>query len=413
MLNQVQTPMNFKAEAYPVNYNKRYTPPMSDGALDQGVNDLFLMQEMQNQKAEKKAKKKEAWYKTGVCAQVGLAIAFGIMAATSVLTYRLQAGKLSLGGDKMLNFKKFAKDALPALESDSVNPKTRDFVNLIKKRNTMNKEIAQYAGTKSSEQAVLFYGPSGTGKTFSAKLMANELGAEYAEVDFPKLSSKFIGETSVNIKKIFEELDAKAKAEPKKKFLVAFNEIDAMLIPMEKGGEHHSILENRTAFLNGLDLVKGLENVKIVGTTNARPNKGELDSAAMSRFGNLFEIELPTKKEVVAALKWHLRDCKAATDHKFFDNNTAAINSFADELVKKKFSQRDVEKLAENAQTRFGIALEGKTNFASEKFDMKYLKEALKAKGETTAALKESASKKTPEAPQKLNLWQKIAILMS
>ena len=58
--------------------------------------------------------------------------------------------------------------------------------------------------------------------------------------------------------------------------------------------------------------IKEFKNVKIVGTTNADPKSGNLDLAALSRFGNLFEVELPTRKEIIASLKWHLKDCEAA-----------------------------------------------------------------------------------------------------
>ena len=126
----------------------------------------------------------------------------------------------------------------------------------------MDEKVAKYAGSKSAEQCVLFHGPSGTGKTFSAKLMANELGAQYAEVDFPKIASPYVGQASKNINQVFSDIAAKAKAEPNKKFLVAFNEIDSMLIPMEKSGSNQSyVLENRTAFLNGLDSIKEFKKI--------------------------------------------------------------------------------------------------------------------------------------------------------
>ena len=108
---------------------------------------------------------------------------------------------------------------MPELSSDSVNPKARDFIKMVKERTGMDEKVAKYAGSKSAEQCVLFHGPSGTGKTFSAKLMANELGAQYAEVDFPKIASPYVGQASKNINQVFSDIAAKAKAEPNKKFL--------------------------------------------------------------------------------------------------------------------------------------------------------------------------------------------------
>ena len=58
MLTQIntQTPIRFKANDYQVNYNNRYTPPMPE---DSPMDDVFMMQVMEQQKAAKKEKSKE------------------------------------------------------------------------------------------------------------------------------------------------------------------------------------------------------------------------------------------------------------------------------------------------------------------------------------------------------------------
>ena len=43
----------FKAAAAPVSYNNRYTPPMSEENV---MNDIFLMQQAEQQKASKREK---------------------------------------------------------------------------------------------------------------------------------------------------------------------------------------------------------------------------------------------------------------------------------------------------------------------------------------------------------------------
>ena len=159
--------------------------------------------------------------------------------------------------------------------------------------------------------------------------------------------------------------------------------------------------------------IKEFKNVKIVGTTNADPKSGNLDLAALSRFGNLFEVELPTRKEIIASLKWHLKDCEAAKKGLLNNKNEREIEKFADELLKKHFSQRDVEKLAENAQTRFAIDIAKKSNPMEQKFDIKYLKEALKNKEFTTGSM--NKKDKTPKGTsfQDLTFIQKLFLLFS
>ena len=80
MLTQIntQTPIRFKANDYQLNYNNRYTPPMPE---ENTMDVVFMMQAMEQQKAEKKEKSKENWNKAGVLAQIGIATAFlGILA---------------------------------------------------------------------------------------------------------------------------------------------------------------------------------------------------------------------------------------------------------------------------------------------------------------------------------------------
>ena len=49
----------------------------------------------------------------------------------------------------------------------------------------------------------LFYGPSGTGKTTAAEIIAHDLNLDLYRVDLSQVSSKYIGETEKNLKKVF------------------------------------------------------------------------------------------------------------------------------------------------------------------------------------------------------------------
>lgn len=421
MVNQVNAKQTqFRAEPYTINYNnKRQTPPMPEELLAPQMDDVFMMQEMQNKNARKKEKNKERWYKTGVCAQVGLAVAFSVMAGATIYNI-IKQGK---GGDIAKNFKfeDFSKkDNFPSLSDDCVNPKVRKFIEGFKKKAGLKSAVKEKLGISKDEQCLLMYGPSGTGKTFSAKLLAKELGAEYGEVQFADVSSPYVGQTSVKIKKVFEKIAEKAKKNPDKKFVTAFNEIDALLVPREKCGSNNlHLAENRTAFLNGLDLIRDLKNVKIVGTTNVHPDSGNLDKASLSRFANMLEIELPTEKELIASLKFHLRNCKIVEEQKFFESHKSEIEKFAKELHAKKYSQRDVEDIAVKAIDKAAYAMNESKNLEAEKFSVKYLKEAVTDKGMTTGEIGAKvvpAWQKQSEAPQfkyktktvAKNLWESI-----
>jgi SpoVK/Ycf46/Vps4 family AAA+-type ATPase len=55
---------------------------------------------------------------------------------------------------------------------------------------------------------LLFSGPSGTGKTLAAQVLAHELGLEVFRVDVAKIMSKYIGETEKNLSAIFQEAES-------------------------------------------------------------------------------------------------------------------------------------------------------------------------------------------------------------
>ena len=407
--------INFKATNNGVNYNKRYIPPMPENNQD----DMFLMQAMEQQKAVKKEKSKERWYKAGVLAQVGMAVAFLGMLGTSLVGLK-KGGATGASRNLKLEWKNIAKDTnFPKLEDDCVNPKVREFISTMKKSAGLSEKAAKAAGVKRPEQCILMYGPSGTGKTFSAKMLAKEIGAEYTEVQFADVSSPYIGQTSVEIQNVFKQIKNQAEKNPDKKFLVGFNEIDALLVPREKCGANSlHLAENRTAFLNGLDDIANLKNIKIVGTTNVYPESGNLDKASLSRFKNMIEVQLPTEKELKASLKFHLRDSESVSKQKFFENNEAEIDKFVTKLHENKYSQRDVEDLADKARNEFANVLENSKDIDAEKFKLKYLDKAFDLKGPTTGSISSEPvvavappPTSLPMSTQKMSLIERLKAL--
>ena len=67
----------------------------------------------------------------------------------------------------------------------------------------------------------LFAGPSGTGKTMAAEIIARELGLELYKIDLSGIVSKFIGETEKNLERIF-------RAAEHANAILFFDEADAL-----------------------------------------------------------------------------------------------------------------------------------------------------------------------------------------
>jgi SpoVK/Ycf46/Vps4 family AAA+-type ATPase len=68
---------------------------------------------------------------------------------------------------------------------------------------------------------VLFAGPSGTGKTMAAEIIANELGLDLYKIDLSTVVSKYIGETEKNLARIFTEAETSNA-------ILFFDEADAL-----------------------------------------------------------------------------------------------------------------------------------------------------------------------------------------
>src|SRR5439155_7207520 len=56
--------------------------------------------------------------------------------------------------------------------------------------------------------SALFEGPSGTGKTMAAEVLARELGLDLYRIDLSQVVSKYIGETEKNLRRVFDAAEA-------------------------------------------------------------------------------------------------------------------------------------------------------------------------------------------------------------
>lgn len=361
--------------------------------------DEVVLQMMNEQK--KRIKKEERKRNIGLGAQVALAAAFVTMAVTSVLQY------MRIGGKKVAKTVFSKIDNMPALTDGSVNPKAKSFIERTVKMLKKPSNISEYAGATTPPRMVLFWGPTGTGKTFSAKLLAKEMGAEYGEVQFSELSSAYIGETAVNITNKFKELAELAKKNPDKQYVVAFNEIDSLINNVDKLGSNNLHLgQNRTSFLNGLDSIKDIPNLTIVGTTNVDPNSANLDPATLSRLGSIFEIQKPEVPEIVASLKYHLKKSRAASD---LVKDDAELERLAKDIYAKNGVQRDVENIVNTALSDFAVSIEDTTT----KFDSSYIANVIAGKETWAAAIgkPQSLEEEAAQFLQKPGMWDIIARL--
>jgi len=154
----------------------------------------------------------------------------------------------------------------------------KEFLWWIEHRRTV---IDEWGGGSVGGPVALFSGPSGTGKTFAAGVLASRLGWPLYRVDLGCLVSKYIGETEKNLNKLFDAAHGRA-------MVLQFDEADALFA---KRGE---VKEARDRYAN-MEVSHLLARIEshhgpCILTTNLRRN---VDPAFARRFQVVVDFPRP------------------------------------------------------------------------------------------------------------------------
>jgi len=276
------------------------------------------------------------------------------------------------------NFVSLEKDMnIPTLEKcKSLNKSLKSFLQKQINYAKSTPEERTASGMPEPAKRLLLYGPPGTGKSYFAKVYAKTLGAGYTEIKFSDFNSIWSGEHIYNLTSVMEDVISKATAEPKKKFVVALNEIDSILQPVQKLTKGYSVckMEERSVVLNYLDeIVEKAPNVTIIGTTNLAPKADSLDGAALSRFKSRIEVPFPEKECLVEALKAHILKMKDGEN--IIKKDARPLDDMASYLADRKSSFRDLDNLVDSAKNYY---LEDYMSNKNAKFKFEYLEKAKK-----------------------------------
>jgi len=133
------------------------------------------------------------------------------------------------------------------------------------------------------QRKLLLVGPPGTGKTMTASTLAGELGLPLFTVQLDGLITKYMGETAVKLRLVFDAI-----AETRGVYL--FDEFDALGSERGAGNDVGEIRRVLNSFLQFLELDDS--DSLLIGATN---HVGLLDQALFRRFDAVFEYELPTR----------------------------------------------------------------------------------------------------------------------
>jgi SpoVK/Ycf46/Vps4 family AAA+-type ATPase len=129
--------------------------------------------------------------------------------------------------------------------------------------------------------SALFSGPSGTGKTMAAEVLANELGLDLFRIDLSSVVSKYIGETEKNLRKVFDAAEEGGA-------ILLFDEADALFGKRSEVKDSHDRHANIEVgyLLQRMEAYRGLA----ILTTNL---KDSLDPAFLRRLRFVVQFPFP------------------------------------------------------------------------------------------------------------------------
>ena len=138
--------------------------------------------------------------------------------------------------------------------------------------------------------SALFAGPSGTGKTMAAEVLANELNLDLYHIDLSAVVSKYIGETEKNLRRVFDAAEQGGA-------ILLFDEADALFGKRSEVKDSHDRYANLEVsyLLQRMEAYRGLA----ILTTNM---KDALDAAFLRRLR--FVVQFPFPDTVQRAEIW-------------------------------------------------------------------------------------------------------------
>jgi len=168
-------------------------------------------------------------------------------------------------------------------------------------------------------KGVLFYGPSGTGKTLLVKAVSQESNAYFISINGPEIMSKFYGASEGRLRDIFREAEDNAPS------IIFIDEIDSIA---PKRQEATGEVERRVVsqLLSLLDGLRGRGEVIVIGATN-RINSIDEALRRPGRFDREIEFGVPNVKGRKEVFQIHTRGMPI-TDDVNLDNYSEITHGF-------------------------------------------------------------------------------------
>lgn len=222
---------------------------------------------------------------------------------------------------------------------ESIEKKINDFVKIIK-----NQEKIKSLGL-NSQNTLLLYGAPGVGKSTIAKYISLKTGLPLVTARMDSLISSLLGNTSKNIRKIFEYADSKP-------CILFLDEFDAIAKARDDQHENGELKRVINSLLQNIDLFT--QNNILIAATN---HPQLLDRAIWRRFNNVMEVGQPNAEGINRLMELYLGNFRdnASDERKKYDR---VVQLFA------KKSPSDIRTVINNSITK--AVIEGRMNVLPE-----------------------------------------------
>lgn len=144
-------------------------------------------------------------------------------------------------------------------------------------------------------QKILFFGPPGCGKTLAAEVLSSLCVYPMAYIRFDGVVSSYLGETSANLRKIFNFINSG-------EWIVLFDEFDVIGKQRDSPFEHGEMKRVVNNLLQMIDNFKG--DSIIIAATN---HEHLLDPALWRRFDEIVHFGIPDNEMRIGVFKKYLR----------------------------------------------------------------------------------------------------------
>jgi SpoVK/Ycf46/Vps4 family AAA+-type ATPase len=189
-------------------------------------------------------------------------------------------------------------------------PKTRlaDLVLAFKTRKVLDRVVREHKTIRdirahglAPRKKLLLVGPPGTGKTMTASAIAGELSLPLFTVRLDRLITRYMGETAAKLRLVFDAI-AQTRA------IYLFDEFDSIGSERDLTNDVGEIRRVVNSFLQMVE--QDSSDSVIIAATN---HPKILDRALFRRFDDIVRYMLPTRSEIVTALKSKIAGTRPAT----------------------------------------------------------------------------------------------------